>query len=132
LIRVQIPDGEFIGDAKGLQEFIDNLRQTDAALADMVQQAADTNGGAQKAVESANKVQEETSKTLKTVGDSHRALESTLRSTQTASQTTTQVAQQTQQVVDMAIGQMAVMTARINQQQADLSSIAMQLRSMRS
>jgi hypothetical protein len=124
LIRVQIPEGEFIGDAAGLQEFIDDLRETDAALADMLQQAVDTQAGA-------DKVHEETTKSLSGVQQSHTSVQSALRSSGAAATATSQVATQTVQVAQQVVASQAMLAGQLSSLRSDISRINAQLRSMR-
>jgi hypothetical protein len=123
LIRIQIPDGEFIGDAKGLQEFIDNLRETDSALADMLQQTLDTQGTAQK-------VQEETSKSLKSVEESHTNVQQTMRSASAAAVATSQVATQTVAVTQQVVASQAIQAGQLSAMRAEIGRINSKLRSM--
>lgn len=124
LITVKIPEGEFIGDAKGVQEFIDNLRETDAAMADMLQQALDTQEGA-------GKVQEETTKSLDAVRASHTNIETTMRSAAAAATATSQVATQTVQITQQVVAAQALQAGQLSSLFNEISRINSQLRSMR-
>jgi hypothetical protein len=106
-IRVKIPDGEFIGNAEKVQEFIDEIRETDAALADMVQQAVDTQTGA-------NKVQEETKKSLDKVQASHTDVQTTMRAAAAAATATSQTATQTVQVAQQVVAAQAMQAAQLS------------------
>jgi hypothetical protein len=82
-------------------------------------------------VQSAQKVQEETIKSLEAVKASHTSVESTLRSAAAAATATAQVSAQTIQVTQQVVATVVLQGAQLSSMASDIQRINAQLRSMR-
>lgn len=128
LIRVKIPDGEFIGDAAGLQEFIDNLRQTDEALANMVQQAAESQLKTHEAVKATS---ESAAKAAAAAVESTSKVSAALDRSSQANLSAVQAASRAQEQADQAIALLNQLAANVARTQQRLANAEGQIRGMR-
>lgn len=129
LIRVKIPEGEFIGDAAGLQEFIDNLRQTDEALADMVKQAAESQT---KTHEATKATTESAIKAADAAVESNTKVSSAMDRSKDASLAAAQAADRNLQISEQALALVNLLATRFARADQRLATLESQIISMRS
>jgi hypothetical protein len=128
LYTVQIPDGTFIGDEKGLREFIENLRQTDEALANMVQQAADSQTKTQEATKATT---ESATKAAAAAVDSNGKVTEALDRSKDASLSAAQAAQRNIQVTEQALALVGSLAGGLARLEQDVGYLRGQVNSMR-
>lgn len=132
LIRVKIPDGEFIGDEKGVEEFIEELRTTDEALANMVQKAVNLQTSSTKAAEAAKTSADAASKASE---ESVKASEKINTAMSRAADASIQSAQLTQRTIlaqEQSIALLSNLSVRINDIEFLLDQTRQQVSNMRS
>lgn len=123
-LRVEVGGALFIGDQKGLEEFINKLRESDAALADMVKQAAESQAQLKEAAKTAT---DQVSATTA----AGAAIQAALAASVVASQSTASAATRTQEQLVSTIGIVGALVSSISSTASRLTSLESTVRSMK-
>jgi len=124
MVRVAIPEGEFIGDAEKTQAFLESLEEADLALLDMLIQAEESK-------ESAATAAERTGESLKAAQESNSLIQQVMSSFIVSATSTAHVAKATQSQLGSVVGLVNSISAGQIALQEQIASLESRVRSLR-
>ena len=123
IVRVQIPQGEFIGDPEKTQALVDELQATDEELVAVSAVSEESTAAAKQSIKA-------TGDAIKVSNDAHAIIQNTMASFAITSNSTARIAQQTNEQLYAVTNSLSTVAARQASLQDQIYSLEAYIRSM--